>query len=581
MKHFFVGSVSVGIQAIKTKLEAILSARRKFNVARYQRKYEWSGAQMTALLNDLVASYERSRQPGSADAFHFIGCFIFHDRKRQMDIIDGQQRLTSLSILLAVARDMVESDEKLRDTLDAYVVDRGTTETSTPTKRITHHRGDEDHYDKLIVRRKATKTAGGYISKDEQEERMRVNTQIACQKLGFLKLDADIASFVNHLMEQCEIIEISVDANDDAFRIFSTVNGRGQPVRDQDILRVTLIENAVSDPVKRREFLRKWDAAEKLLGAADFERYLRLRRFAMTGQLDYKSPQLGGNTDFGKEEELVTFLGKELPIECEAYRSIDKRSVTWRHDKKKYPIENTLHSMALVNFDEWYPIGIAIFRRYSVGGETPDRAALLTWLRKLESLVWKYEFDSGEKHVESNRRERFNSILKYFRNHANWDIGQSNIELIDKEKREMMALLKGELDPSLPALRNILLRLEQSLRRGAPAWPLMRGDDNYSIEHVIPRSGGAAWERDLGCTGAELKSLAVRLGNLCFVTQALNKDMDDKPFLEKKALAAEAKAGLTSFLAKDLCGKDKWTQALVEERTRKFAQVLARDLDLQ
>jgi hypothetical protein len=57
--------------------------------------------------------------------------------------------------------------------------------------------------------------------------------------------------------------------------------------------------------------------------------------------------------------------------------------------------------------------------------------------------------------------------------------------------------------------------------------------------------------------------------------------MGERPFAEKKAIAAEAKAGQASFLAKDLCGKDKWTQTLVEHRTNRFARALARDLDLE
>jgi hypothetical protein len=98
---------------------------------------------------------------------------------------------------------------------------------------------------------------------------------------------------------------------------------------------------------------------------------------------------------------------------------------------------------------------------------------------------------------------------------------------------------------------------------------------------VIPKSGGGRdWEGDLNCSAAESRSLALKLGNLCLVTLALNTEMGERPFLEKKALAAEAKAGLTSYMAKDLCGKDRWTRSLVEERTRKYAQALARDLDL-
>ena len=115
---------------------------------------------------------------------------------------------------------------------------------------------------------------------------MRLNVGVAREKLRTIATDEKIAEFRRHLMERCEAIKITIGEKDDAFRIFRTVNGTGQPVRDQDILRVTLVERATHAPGTRKRYSDRWDEAETRLGAIGFEKYLRLKRLALAGELD-------------------------------------------------------------------------------------------------------------------------------------------------------------------------------------------------------------------------------------------------------------------------------------------------------
>jgi hypothetical protein len=200
----------------------------------------------------------------------------------------------------------------------------------------------------------------------------------------------------------------------------------------------------------------------------------------------------------------------------------------------------------------------------------------MIWMRRLEQLAWRYEFDSDEKYFKEDRLDRFANILKYLRNHGSWDIANSDIELRPKEKAKMREKLSGEIDPKWPALRNVLLRLEQALNGGRPPWDIRGG---FTIEHVLPRSGGGVdWEKATGKTNAELRRLALRLGNLCFVTQ--NKRMGELTFPEKLAIIEESDDAEVSKLTGEVCRQSNWCDVEINSLTDKYVRALAKDLDL-
>src|SRR6267142_1717697 len=106
----------MGIEAVKVTLEQLLSTATRYKISPYQRKYEWSENRIGRLIDDLLEDWRASGKP----APHFLGSVIVHDRKtskQQTQLIYGQQRLTSISIILSVLRDKVVEDKNLRGTL--------------------------------------------------------------------------------------------------------------------------------------------------------------------------------------------------------------------------------------------------------------------------------------------------------------------------------------------------------------------------------------------------------------------------------------------------------------------------------
>ena len=101
---------------------------------------------------------------------------------------------------------------------------------------------------------------------------MRLNVAAAREQLAVFTTDDKIADFRDYVMNTCEAISLTIGESDDAFRIFRTVNGTGQPVRDQDILRVSLIERSTLTTATRKRYSDRWDEAEERLGPAGFEK---------------------------------------------------------------------------------------------------------------------------------------------------------------------------------------------------------------------------------------------------------------------------------------------------------------------
>jgi hypothetical protein len=570
----------VGVHTVKTHLKDLLSTNRRYRIAPYQRKYEWSPVQMGRLIDDTMESWRLTSTTHIAP--HFIGSFILHDRKtklKQMYVIDGQQRLTSVSIILAVLRDMVDTDAALRTTLQSYLVEPPADQKSVPFKRLEHHRGGETHFSALVTALGSTKRSHTSVD-DEQFERIAANTQIARTKLAHLTTDSDIAGFRHHVMDECEVIEIKIDSNDDAFRIFRTVNGTGQPVRDQDVLRVSLIEKGSAVPATRDKHARYWDKAEKDLGSEGFEAYLRMKRFELAGVFDEEgSLRAGYEDDFKVPGPLLTAFLDALPDDTAAYEAIGKRQAPAGGFGKTYKLEASLHSLNMVDFDEWIALALALYHRYRDSPKgIPDRQNLADWIAKLDRLAWRYHLSSGENYNEKSRRDRFANILKYFRNHAPnmWSIPSSDIDLTNAEKHAMREALRGKIDPKWPILRSVLLRLEQAKGNGAPSWGVTSG---YTIEHVLPKSGGGRpWEKALGANSEHTKALARELGNLCFVTN--NKALGESLFDVKKPLIQATNAEVDSRLSKDVCAQTAWTEAVIKDRTNRMANAFEKALDL-
>jgi hypothetical protein len=312
------------LETRNSTLHDILSQTTPLSVARFQRHYEWTVKEMEQLLSDLAESLREARSERSNPGYYFLGSFIFHTPKgRNVQVVDGQQRLVSLSIVLAVARDLTQ-DPSAQKQIDSYLTIPANAISQAPaTQRLNLHRGDDAFYKTHIVPVGATNGLPKERQDNESHERLRRNAMRARHWIGKELSEGERAAFIHHITSACRIVLMTVDDEDDAFRIFETVNNRGRPLHAEDILRVTLIEFATPSESKRAELLRKWDTVERRIGQKEMPQFIaqwRVRQ--LQGKHSNKPLHRAIVESYGSPDEALAFLDKELTTHADIFNEI-------------------------------------------------------------------------------------------------------------------------------------------------------------------------------------------------------------------------------------------------------------------
>ena len=368
-------------------------------MARYQRHYEWGRREMEHLLDDLGEAYEIHRTDAAADAYHFFGNVILFDNPAgYLEVVDGQQRLTSLTAFLAAARDTA-GDAMLNHILAPLLV--ATDASGARQPRLHLHRGDDAFLRQHIVADSATNGLAELGKQDHNgAECLRINTLLARSWLANLP-ESDRATFVRFVLQQSRFVEIQVGTEDDAFRIFETVNSRGRPIASEDVLRYALVEFATDDLAKRDELLDRWDAMEAELGPRGMKRFISGWRTRVTrGSQIKQAVHRTLLNSFETRAEALTFLDNELSADLSIFKQIDTADIAIADGPVKQRIDTLLRSLALLDFDEWMPVASVLIAR---GGGQPERIA--ADLARIERLAWFYYLSRDDKGVHMDRRE--------------------------------------------------------------------------------------------------------------------------------------------------------------------------------
>ena len=190
-----------------------------FEVPWHQREFDWDPEHVEQFWDDIQRNVENSEDD------YFIGSITLTQRdERLFDIQDGQQRLTTYSMMLAALRDIVpDSHKSLVDTV-IYDIEHGTISTGTDDPRIKHQEGDQNKYS--AVMRGEEITSSGKLRKAQE-----VLTKRASQ------LDqAQATKLLEYLMVSV-IANRTINCTENATQVFETLNDRGKAVDQVDLLR--------------------------------------------------------------------------------------------------------------------------------------------------------------------------------------------------------------------------------------------------------------------------------------------------------------------------------------------------------
>jgi hypothetical protein len=237
-----------------------LLAGRKYSIDYYQREYKWQTKQVTELIDDLVATFLGSYEDGHdrasvADYQHyFLGSVIVSDREGRKLIVDGQQRLTSLTLLLIfLQHQLPDSDQKAQ-----------------VAELIFSQKFGQRSFNMDIPEREACMealyTGVDFVQNEVSESVANVLARYSDIAEHFphdLQGDA-LPYFVDWLIESVHLVEITAYSDEDAYTIFETMNDRGLSLSPADMLKGYLLAN-IGDALSRRQSETTWKSRMQAL----------------------------------------------------------------------------------------------------------------------------------------------------------------------------------------------------------------------------------------------------------------------------------------------------------------------------
>ena len=248
----------------------LLLSNAKYSINYYQREYRWESKQIEELVSDLTGkfleSYEDSHERQDVEGYghYFLGSIIISQREGKSFIIDGQQRLTSLTLLLiflnnlqkarGVDDDLVPLDELIYSRRFSHLsfnmdVEERQVCMETLFKGAKYDATDQPESVQNIVSR------FGDIAKSFPDE--IVNGHLHGRALPF---------FIDWLIEKVYLVEITATSDEDAYTIFETMNDRGLQLTPTDMLKGYLLAN-ITDIGKRAAMNTLWKKCVQELAA--------------------------------------------------------------------------------------------------------------------------------------------------------------------------------------------------------------------------------------------------------------------------------------------------------------------------
>lgn len=520
-----------------------------YKIPEYQRPYVWEDEQVIALLEDIS-----SAQQFTQDSEYFLGSIVFHSKLsenkqyRDNELLDGQQRLTTLYMLMAVIRDLSE-DEDLKKTCRDAIYQKENKFKGIPERmRLTFDIRDEvkdfaEEFIKLDDSTKRKEKLNEIISNGQDINIKNMAKAILTMREWFLKNEAiNVEDFFIHLMNNVLLIFVSSQELDDAFRLFTVLNDRGVKLRNSDILKADNLK-FVTDDSKRKTYAIFWEELEGEL-QEDFDQFLSYIRTILVKEKARLSLLKEFELNIYNPKEYNRETKQSIPKTPLLNKGIDTFEYIKRYKKHYDFLFNNANSSLGSTFefenliallqdnsiaDIWIPPLLSF--RDSFGDNE-----IFNFLQKLDN---KFSADLIAGESPTTRIESMNNIIKEIekvkKDESISEVSKVSIllnsKVFDFNKIAFMNEIENGQIYKRKFARYILLKLDYLNSGNTQKW---NTPSKISIEHVLPQNPSqiSQWKKDF--TDEQHAHWLNRLGNLVLISRTKNISLSNLDFVDKK-----------------------------------------------
>jgi hypothetical protein len=551
------------LEAHELPLRIVFSVDYHFEIPHYQRPYSWEISHAAQLLDDLRDALDRD----SAEPY-FLGSVVLVKQRHESpdaEVIDGQQRLTTLTVLFAVLAELADNPA-LSEQYRRFISEPGDILLGREAKpRLEVRLKDRDFF------RRYVQTAGrlgdlldlpdSALATDSQKAVRDNARQLHDLLLGW---EPERRLLLGQLLAQrTYLVVVSTPDLASAHRIFSVLNARGLSLMPADVLKSDVIGQIRAG--SREDYARKWEDAEQNLGRAEFGNLLLDIRMIF----GKRRPQEALLKEFPRQVlarfgpgRMHDFIDDEIVPLSRSYCEIrDARYAP--ADPESGEINASFRRLAQLDNRDWRaPALWALRYRHD------DRKFVYQFMDKLERLAASMFI---RRVYTSPRVDRYARLLTELDGGAGLDAPA--FELGKDEIVQTVNVLNGDIYGASPRVRRyVLLRLEELI--SAAGNPVFQ-PGTVTIEHVLPQHPrlDAAWRTLF--TDGERALWTNRLANLVLLNRMKNSAASTLEFEEKKKKYFGGQTGVTTFaLTVEVLNEPSWTPRVLEQRQSRLLSAL-------
>ena len=579
----------------------LLQSNSRFIVPKFQRNYSWNKDRVAMLWSDLLDNftiYKRATEP-THDAEYLLGPIVLVDgeRKSEYFVIDGQQRLSTLTMLFCVARDIIYEHrdasqnteprgiEKIKTMIENTHMEKHTSwklelndtdkalfreiqsyedherpqierieQRVTKTKSEKNLRNNymflyETIMDALLVDFDDTKSASD-IKKNTTEQEQRTLRQKNIYTLNF---------FLTCVQECNYVVKVMVKDDNTAFQIFETLNERGQALSKSNLIKNHILNQVDNKNDKQQKLSGKWNKIfDDMIGQGQ-----RDDDFIMES-LRSRYPN---NKTKITIKNLYKIIKERITNEetCEQYIAgldDDAEFLSKLNDPASYDHIETRDDVYALKLLSAKSIRTPILAAHREWGMNKDYEILIKFLVK---FFFKFRIIRKE-HPGSVEKVVLDTTQMILDGRSLKDI-LTEIKKNDDQEDFEYDFKKFMAEPGKHVAKYTLQQI--TIHRNTPK-DEVSPIDNLTLEYILPQKSDKWNKRDfLEGSDEQMDDYIKRLGNLTILKDAVNAEIKNEPFKTKKENGyGDSKLDIN----KDICSKDDWTKSSIEEREAEFAE---------
>ena len=528
-----------------------------YRIPRFQRDYSWTNEEWEDLWMDLLGTLKVD-----GESAHYMGYLVLQSADdKTFDVIDGQQRLTTISIIvLAVLKNIqrlidagndAEANRRRKEQIQQTYVGYLDPVTLVARPKLSLNRNNNNYFQTYLVPLGHLPQRGFRTSEHQLRKAFEWFDKRVAEYLKASTGDEGmrLAKLVEDISDRLFFTVITVTDELNAYKVFETLNARGVRLSATDLLKnylFSVLDRGGETDHELRNLEDRWEAIVGRLQSENFPDFLRVhwnsrRSFARQADL-FKTIRAQVGTP-----EAVFLLLREMEEDLDTYLALSSPEPSdWSQEDK-----NLASFLKTFRVRQPFPLLLAAKRMF----DAPDFTGLLR-----ATVVISMRFNVIGSYGTAEQERKYNEVAERIAKKELTTLGSAlqamrSIYPDDTAFRAAFAekTIRTTDSRNNRVVRFILCALEKHLSGQDYSFT----SDAFNIEHVLPQNAPDGWG---GFGNDDAEAMVYRLGNMTLLQAGANRDLGAVTYDQKRAIYEQSGFAITKKLAND---NAEWTQGRI------------------